>query len=121
MFYYSCFQRFVFASERQDCTICGNHTLSFSGSWFLWLVMVVFMPRNFMLKHFELVKCSFCWSFCSILLIFLYGIKGCFLSKIYCAHILPSQRHPDEDEPRQMQVFTAGSQCIARHRATTMI
>ena len=57
------------------------------------LIIVVLMLDNFMLKHFELVKCSFCCSFCSILLIFLYGIKGCFLSKIYGLNILLNQ-HP---------------------------
>ena len=50
---------------------------------------------NFMLKHFELVKCPLCSSFCCVLLIFLYGIKGCFLSKIYGLNILLNQhRHP---------------------------
>ena len=48
---------------------------------------------NFMLKHFELVKCPLCSSFCCVLLIFLYGIKGCFLSKIYGLNILLNQ-HP---------------------------
>ena len=46
-----------------------------------------------MLKHFELVKCPLCSSFCCVLLIFLYGIKGCFLSKIYSLNILLNQ-HP---------------------------
>ena len=53
-------------------------------------VVVVF---NFMLEHFELVKCPLCSSFCCVLLIFLYGIKGCFLSKIYSLNILLNQ-HP---------------------------
>ena len=53
-------------------------------------IVVVF---NFMLEHFELVKCPLCSSFCCVLLIFLYGIKGCFLSKIYSLNILLNQ-HP---------------------------
>ena len=58
--------------------------------YIIFSIVVVF---NFMLEHFELVKCPLCSSFCCVLLIFLYGIKGCFLSKIYSLNILLNQ-HP---------------------------
>ena len=61
---------------------------------FMLIIMKAFLfVFNFMLKHFELVKCPLCSSFCCVLLIFLYGIKGCFLSKIYGLNILLNQ-HP---------------------------
>ena len=61
---------------------------------FMVIIMKAFLfVFNFMLKHFELVKCPLCSSFCCVLLIFLYGIKGCFLSKIYGLNILLNQ-HP---------------------------
>ena len=59
----------------------------------LYIIFSRVVVFNFMLEHFELVKCPLCSSFCCVLLIFLYGIKGCFLSKIYGLNILLNQ-HP---------------------------
>ena len=59
----------------------------------IYIIFSIVVVFNFMLEHFELVKCPLCSSFCCVLLIFLYGIKGCFLSKIYSLNILLNQ-HP---------------------------
>ena len=77
------------------------HMAKLGEIYIIFSIVVVF---NFMLEHFELVKCPLCSSFCCVLLIFLYGIKGCFLSKIYSLNILLNQ-HPTQHREQNWTVY----------------